>query len=143
MRPQDDLESGDRERAGSAAGKICPLHGLAGSIPGLWSTDSGCCGHRKSIPEVSTGTDMGHAMETRDSRRLEHCGNTAQLTPRPGHSLNQTFLESAFPEEEIKGFWRLTSQADLDQVSPQSPGDCPLCRSVGYQHPRLWGRGRG
>lgn len=158
MRPQGDLESRDGERAGSAAGKICPLHGPAGSIPGLGSTDSECCGHGKSIPEVSTGTDTGHVMVTQESRHLEHHRNTELLTSAwaqpapgpPGHSLQQALLESAFPEEEIKDFWRLMSQAEFGPGGPSFPlqvapkaqeTDCPQYRSVGYQHPRLWGGG--
>lgn len=101
------LRVGSRERAGSAAGKICPLHGLAGSIPSFCSTDSGCCGHRKSIPEVSTDTDMGLVIVTLESRHLEHCGDTVLLTLQLGH---QATLESAFPEEEMKDFWRLMFQ---------------------------------
>lgn len=63
-------------------------------------------------------------------------------------TLHQAILESAFPEEEIKDFWRLMFQAEFEPGGPGFPlqvalkaqeSDCPQGWSVGYQHPKLRG----
>lgn len=106
-RPQGDLEGREQGKSRVGCWEDLPFAWPSWLHPSFCSTDSGCCGHRKSIPEVSTDTDMGLVIVTLESRHLEHCGDTVLLTPQLGH---QATLESAFPEEEMKDFWRLMFQ---------------------------------
>lgn len=93
VRPQSDLEGGEGKAAGSAAGMICPLRGLAAPSVGSAALTQGAVDAGSPFQKFPLA-QLGNMLQG-----PKQDISIALLTPQPWHNPHQAPLES-FPEEE-------------------------------------------